>query len=507
MKQSIRLFLLVTALFLVVSFLTVPGYSKEENKIPQKTVKMTDHSIVITPMDNGKALLNPGMGWVFHHYDNSINAYGEYQGPNYDGREFPSLSVAYLRLAWSFLEPKEGEFNWSVLDSVIQRYERVGVRFAFRLTAFEGNKNEDGVPQWLRKAGCPGFMAKPYGRECWEVDYASTMFLEKLANFLNAVGKRYGDNPNLEFVDIGTLGIWGEGHPIAKKYPMSVLKKHIELHKKAFPKTLLVANDDFCKFFKKPEIKTVNDPEVLEMILQEGLTLRDDSLNVFKDPKLFYNADMADHFWRTRPVILEMSHYDYAKKNNTWGGERYQKAIEDYHGSYASIHGDPKAFLSENVELIHQINRKLGYRIALERAEWKKSVVKNQKLEIKAVWKNNGVAPCLPGGYPCWTLINKKGDICAVFADETFNVKTLLPGKSATTDHSFLITPKLVPGRYTVCVSVGTESGSPKIALPHESCLDQMNFVREFPFGKKNEVDHLRYPLGEIEILSEAQDR
>ena len=75
-------------------------------------------------------------------------------------------------------------------DSVIQRYERMGVRFAFRLTAFEGNKNEDGVPKWLRDAGCPGLMAKPYGVEHWEVDYAAPMFLEKLGNFLNAVGKR-----------------------------------------------------------------------------------------------------------------------------------------------------------------------------------------------------------------------------------------------------------------------------------------------------------------------------
>lgn len=490
-------------MFFAISLIATSGYSQEENVKKNRETKTSDALIVVTPKDNGKALLNPGMGWVFHHYDNSINAYGEYQGANYDGREFPGLSVVYLRLAWSFLEPQEGDFNWSILDSVIQRYERMGVRFAFRLTAFEGNKNEDGVPKWLRDAGCPGLMAKPYGVEHWEVDYAAPMFLEKLGNFLNAVGKRYADNPNLEFVDVGSLGIWGEGHPIAKKYSMAVLKKHIDLHKKAFPKTLLVANDDFCKFFKRPEIKTVNDSEVLNMILDEGLTLRDDSLNVFKDPKLFYNADMADHFWKTRPVILEMGHYEYAKKNNIWGGERYLKAIEDYHGSYASIHGNPKAFFSENVELINQINRKLGYRISLEKAEWNKMRVKSQRFNIKSTWKNSGSAPCLPGGHPCWTLINAQGDICAVFADESFNVKTLLPGESANTQHSFLITPKLVPGRYTVCVSVGTASGSPKLALPHESCLDKKIFTREFPLGKKNEIDHLRYPLGEIEILPE----
>ena len=484
----------MTAVFFILCSM-VPSVFSEE-----KSTSSPKDSVTISPVDNGKALLNPGMGWVFHHFDNSINQYGESHGPNYDGREFPGLSVVYLRLAWSFLEPKEGEYNWSVLDSVIQRYERVGIRFAFRLTAFEGNDKEDGIPQWLRDAGCPGSIGKPYGRERWEVDYASPMFLEKLENFLLAVGKRYANNPNLEFVDIGSLGIWGEGHPIAKRYFINVLKKHIELHRKAFPHNLLVANDDFCKHFRPVEMKEINDPAILQMILDTGLTLRDDSLNVFKDPKLFYNAEMAGHFWKTRPVILEMGHYSYAKKNNLWGGDRYLKAIEDYHGSYASIHGNPKEFLAENKELIAQINRRLGYRLCLQKAEWKKTVSKSDRLTIRAEWKNSGIAPCLPGGHPCWTLINKKGDICAVFADESFNVRVIMPNEFVSTERSFFITPKLVPGRYTVCVSVGSPSGTPQIALPHSSCLDVEGFVREFPKGKRNEIDHLRYPLGEIVI-------
>jgi hypothetical protein len=31
--------------------------------------------------------------------------------------DWPGLSVVYLRVPWSFLEPKEGEFNWSLFDT------------------------------------------------------------------------------------------------------------------------------------------------------------------------------------------------------------------------------------------------------------------------------------------------------------------------------------------------------------------------------------------------------
>ncbi len=455
--------------------------------------------IIVHPKDNGKALLNPGMGWVFHHYDNSIDGYGEWHGPNYDGREFPGLSVAYLRLAWSFLEPEEGVFNWSILDSVIQRYERMGIRFAFRFTVFEGNDAEDGVPTWLRKAGCPGVIAEPYGQKRWEVNYADPLFLEKLEHFLMAVGHRYGNNPNLDFVDIGTLGIWGEGHPVGKKYTPDVLKKHIALHKKAFPNIWIVANDDLTTHLAQsytPEAKN----DALHIILNEGLAFRDDSLNVYPQSKQPWMADMAAHFWKDRPVILEMGHYDYAKKVGAWGGELYLKAVEDYHGCYTSIHGNPIVFLDENKELIRQINLRLGYRFQLKEAIWSAKNDKKATLIFDSTWKNAGVAPSLKDQYLIWTLFNDQGDICAVFADEKSNIKGLGPNEERTFHNSFCITPKLHPGRYTVCVSLGTVSGTPKIMLPYPSCLEKKEYLREYPFGQKNEIDARRYPLGEIII-------
>ena len=37
---------------------------------------------VVRPPDNGEILVNPGMGWVLHHYDNSLEHYGSRLAPS-----------------------------------------------------------------------------------------------------------------------------------------------------------------------------------------------------------------------------------------------------------------------------------------------------------------------------------------------------------------------------------------------------------------------------------------
>jgi hypothetical protein len=114
---------------------------------------------------------------------------------------------------------------------------------------------------------------------------------------------------------------------------------------------------------------------------------------VYKDPKTYYAAHLVQQFWPTRPVVIEMGHYDYAKRIGAWGGERYLQAVRDYRASYASIHANPDVFLKENSELINQINRCLGYRFLINEAKWSSTVPRNASLTIAPKWSNAGVAP------------------------------------------------------------------------------------------------------------------
>ena len=158
----------------------------------------------------------------------------------------------------------------------------------------------------------------------------------------------------------------------------------------------------------------------------------------------------------------------------------YLQAVEDYHASYASIHWWPREFMEANQDLIRRINLRLGYRLQLVEASWPSEVGLDSTFKFSARWRNTGVAPCLPGGYPAVTLKDSKGGIVGVYVDEQFNMRSLpigAPGKAKIGEQQ--ITLPLSPllhrdyrpgigrtGSYELYISVGTRAGTPQIALP-----------------------------------------
>jgi len=71
--------------------------------------------------DNKAVLSNPGMGWYIYYYDGPFS-YATGLEPSDELADFPGITVVYLRLPWSYLEPEEGRFNWTVLDTPMQRW-------------------------------------------------------------------------------------------------------------------------------------------------------------------------------------------------------------------------------------------------------------------------------------------------------------------------------------------------------------------------------------------------
>jgi hypothetical protein len=443
--------------------------------------------VTVRPADTGEALANPGMGWVLHYYDNVPANYGSRLEPSDTVDDFPGLTVVYLRLPWSYLEPEEGRFAWSMVDAPAQRWIDKGKQIAFRFSACESWMRY-ATPRWVQDAGAKGFDFDPgkgeaAGGRYWEPDYGDPVFLAKLDRFLAAAAARWDGDPRVAFIDVGSFGVWGEGHTFAstrRTFPADVVKAHIDLHLRHFHRTLLAANDDF----------SFMGEETIRYAREKGLALRDDSILVQPPPNSYFHAAMAADFWPRLPVILESEHYGPSRDRKAWGdGSLYLKAVEEYHGSYASIHWWPREFLAAERPLIDRINRRLGYRLQIREASWPREVRKPGPLEIEIAWANAGVAPCYPGGHPAFTLADAKGGIVAVLVEEGLDVRSL---ETAAPDaapvrqvrSSFLLPANLAPGTYRLLASVGARDGTPAIALPH-------------PGGDAKR----RYSLGEIKVI------
>ena len=473
-----------------------------------------DHSrwIVREPSDHGKALINPGMGYVGYYYSHYLDIYGARLEPSDALESFPGESTVYLRATWAQLEPEEGKFNWTLLDTPAQRWIDAGKYCSFRVSCHESGLRY-ATPKWVRDAGAKGYnidVSVKHARsrittkegDTWEPVYDDPVFLEKLENFVRAMAERYDNNPNVAFVDIGSFGTWGEGHTVHASridYGLATLKKHIDLHSKYFRHTQLCISDDV----DGPN-NTSGEYPVMDYALSQGVTMRDDSIQSAAPPRSWFHGDMAQRFWPTMPVIMEHAHYHKPRDRGDWGkGEILMKAIEEYHASFLSIHWWPYEYLEENRELIDRINRRLGYRLQLRKIEYPERVRIGETFKVTSFWANAGVAPCYAGGYPCFTIKDDKGGIVSTHVDRSLNVKDLAVAKPGLAEPVQLDSELTVAmgfrevfrgqkklfamtahaGDYHLYVSVGKLDGTPVLALPYD-----------------NDDGHRRYKIGAITL-------
>ncbi len=479
----------------MTAVLAGPGRSEEKQSLEPGEA---GERVVVRFQDNGAALCNPGMGWVLHYYDNVPAHYDTVD-------DFPGLTVVYLRIPWSYLEPEEGRFCWSVLDTPAQRWIAKGKQIALRISCSE-SWTRYATPEWVEKAGAKGFNFRPGAGvqedgPYWEPDYNDPIFLEKLDRFLAALADRYDGHPDVAWIDVGSFGVWGEGHTFHSsgiRYSADTVIRHIDLHRKHFTRTLLAANDDY--------VMTENGEKAIAYARDAGLTLRDDSIMVQPRPKSYFHAEMAQDFWPRLPVILESEHYGPSKNRAAWGdGSMYVRAMFEYHASYASIHWWPREFLDECRPLIDRMHRRLGYRLLPLEVSYPARQPRTAPLTLTSTWCNDGVAPCHGGGHPALTLKDAQGGIVAVCVDEQADVRTLpvrevelkgpaadeavdenLPPPPTVTWKAALCLPfQLQPGKYQVYLSVGDKTGSPVIALP----LDGDDGQRRYRVGEITIVD------------------
>lgn len=461
--------------------------------------------VSLRPTDNGEALVNPGMGWTLHFYSNFIENYGSKLAPSDTLDDWPGLSTIYLRVPWAYLEPKEGEFNWSLFDSPAQRWIPKGRRIAIRVSCSESWLRH-ATPKWVQDAGAKGVEfefgkgPKP-GGPLWDPDYLDPVFLQKLENFLAAMARRYDGNPNVAFIDVGSFGMWGEGHTLmssklSEEQTLVVAKRHIDLHVKHFPRTLLCISDDVAGHDKPGR----NFPAT-DYALSKGVTLRDDSILVQPPPRSWYHAEMAQDFWPRLPVILEHEHYGASKQRKAWSGDLLLKSVEDYHASYMSIHWWPREMLNDNREIVARINRRMGYRIQLREISFPAEVALGEPFTVETAWANAGVAPCHEGGFWAFTLKDEQGGVVSAHVDESFDFKQLKVGPPEqapveTRQARFTIAlrhvdpvgrhaPPTKPGTCDVFISVGRRDGTPVLALP-------MN----------GDDGHRRYKVGSIRLAA-----
>jgi hypothetical protein len=455
-------------LLLVVFWLFASAVRSEEPAT--RAIDMRPH------WDSQTPLANPHKGWYHHFPDNHPDKYRI--AADRDLLDFPGMDHLYLRLAWSYLQPEEDRFAWSVIDQIIDHWVQAGLGIAFRISCRETStdriEQQFATPRWVMQAGAQGdfyYRGKRTGPDGpWEPVFDDPVFLDKLERFLQAFAARYDGKPWLRYVDIGSIGDWGEGHTSSGSglhYGFAQRKLHVDLYRKYFRQTQLVVSDDFVYCIRDLDERR----KMHQYILDAGISYRDDSILVdyyvraysdtwtVRSPELFRDAAGLT------PTVLELQHYGAVRRDGNWlvrpgssvaqygagrsGADYFRGALELLAASYIGYHGDARQWLEENPELTGELLNRCGYWYFLHQVRLPRSCPAGSDQVVHLVWENRGAAKA----YQPFRLVLRWQGPETRDVDLASGNQAWLPGEQGATyteQYSVRLPGDLPAGRYRI---------------------------------------------------------
>ncbi len=417
-------------------------------------------AVRVEPQETDALLANPGMGWqTFHRFAD--------EDPALEG--LPSTS-AYFRFYWREIEPHDGEIDFAQFDALLAHARRAGQKLAFRIMCTGSGAYLD-VPAWLKEEGCHGIEFNYGGGKHWVPDFADPIFQRTHLRLIRELGQRYDGHPDLDLVDIGSVGLWGEWHmsgteALDSGQPVALPS----------PEIRLALIDAWCRAFPKTsKVMLIGSEEGMARAVKAGYGWRADCLGdlggfskTWNHMDNFYLQQLArtgaGDAWKCAPVAWE-SCWDMRKWHEA-GWDIH--AIFDYalrcHGSYLNNKSAPLPAGTRGE--VERFLRRLGYRLVIRSVDHAAKARAGAETEVKIAWENLGVAPPyrdyrvalrLQGGDPASTR--------PLVALTDASIRGWLPGKQ-TTDLTFKVPASLGVGRYGLAVGVvDPETREPAVAL------------------------------------------
>ncbi len=182
-------------------------------------------------------LSNPLMGWV---------PWATIQQSN------QPFTLVYADLTWRDFEPQEGSYDFAGFEKKQQlvRWRLEGKRVVFRFVAdVPGKETHLDIPDWLfsKINGSGEYYDNEYGKG-FSPDYSNPVFIDSHRKAIKALGDRYGKDGFFAFIELGSLGHWGEWHthPGLKPLPPENIRNlYVNHYIEAFPGTYLLMRRPF----------------------------------------------------------------------------------------------------------------------------------------------------------------------------------------------------------------------------------------------------------------------
>lgn len=362
--------------------------------------------------------INPSRTYTYGDTDEVYNNPMMGFAPNADYvKAVGDNTLVYVDVTWRELEPQEGVYDFDGIEenNFLEKWRSLGKNVVFRFVCDEpSDEAHMDIPDWLYEKTRDGtFYDTEYGRG-YSPDYANETFIEYHEKAIEALGERYGGDSFFCFIELGSVGHWGEWHVKysdgIKRLPgADVLKRYVTPYITAFPNADILMRRPF-PYVAEHGFGVYNDMTGYEKDTAEWLSwIEKGGVYSASEPPIELAA--AADIWDYAPVGGEFTSSYSMEYMFTDNLKTTLELIKESHMTFIG----PKCPIACGEELAFpdgtaQVKKSLGYRIGVSscRISYNR-ITKNAKASVTL--KNYGTAPMYRDWKVCLYLVDEQGRI------------------------------------------------------------------------------------------------
>jgi hypothetical protein len=409
---------------------------------------------VAYPVEIGNVLHNPYIGLVADARESE--------------RVKQKVKLVHANLTWSDLEPEEGTYDFAGIEEKFNfsYWRDYGARIVLRVVLdYPGEDSHKDIPDWLYEKvdGRGTWYDLTYGKG-FSPDYSNQALIASHKKLINALANRYNNDPFVAFIQLGSVGHWGEWHtmdsgPDYIPFPSrDITNQYVAPYVQSFTKKPLL--------MRRP---TQAAARYGMGLYNDAFGKHDATIDGFLDwftngytSWLTQDEEPAMRsFWTYAPSGGEFSDPVKYVQNSTIDESIKQAKLThvSWLGPAAPWYLEQGGVLQGNID---RFVKTIGYRFVIQKATYEKKRKPGETLHVRLIVLNRGTAPF----YFKWpleiSLADAQGNVKASVRSSS-DIRKWLPGTAVT--NVYLTLPKGLPGgKYTVQAAIiDPDTGKPGI--------------------------------------------
>lgn len=362
---------------------------------------------------------------------------------------------------WVNIEPTEGNYDFSGIETFIQSAIANGRLAAFRVRCVVSTGNTQRL--------VPAYITGGSGtNQTYTPDWDSAQMLARVPALYAALGAQFNGDPRIAFIDVGMYADYGEWRdsPAGTPASQSTLQTYLSACMQAFPDTLCI-------------LSSPNNDEIIRYGYQNysNFGIRQDALGErtgFMNLSLF--CGRSEYARRNIMSYTRARHCEHSNPSGYVDPDTWTDALRDTiaHRLTAVMNTNvvPASYAgysSTAQNAILEAWARAGARIAIPYAFVPNAILNDESFTITSTWQNRGLDALHEPWIIKWQLRNTATGAIVTEFDSTLDLRNVYPtvGYAEGVTHTDRFTAtNIPPGTYDLCVQIpGFNAYAPALKL------------------------------------------